>query len=347
MSLRKRGNTWWVDITTPGGQRFRESARTEDRKAAQEYHDRLKAEAWRVGTLGDKPKRTWDEAALRFLEEAEGKPILKDYKRQIAFWTEHFRECDLGAVTRQQAADLVEKKIKSPATRNRYIACLRALLRKAVSVWEWLDRAPTLRTYREPKKRVRWISREEAEKLLAALPGWLAEMARFALATGLRQANVYGLEWSQVDLERRVAWVHPDQAKARRAIGVPLNEDAVAVLRRQVGRDERRVFTGPDGRPLDDWQKAPRSGWLSGCKRAGITDFRWHDLRHTWASWHVQQGTPLFALKELGGWETLEIVKRYAHLAPEHLREHAERVSFGSTAQICHNAVTEKSEALR
>jgi integrase len=78
--------------------------------------------------------------------------------------------------------------------------------------------------------------------------------------------------------------------------------------------------------------------------RAGIENFRWHDLRHTWASWHAQLGTPLYVLKELGGWETLEMVNRYAHLAPEHLKAHAARLSL--TAQIRHSgeAVT-KTEA--
>jgi hypothetical protein len=91
MSLRKRRNTWWIDVTTPSGQRIRESAETPDRKAAQEYHDRVKAEAWRRHKLGDKPRRTWDEAALRFLKEAEGKASLKEYERQVAFWTGHFK----------------------------------------------------------------------------------------------------------------------------------------------------------------------------------------------------------------------------------------------------------------
>ena len=176
------------------------------------------------------------------------------------------------------------------------------------------------------------------------MPSWLADLTRFALATGLRQANVLALEWTQVDLKRGVAWVHPDQAKARRAIGVPLNEDAVAVIRRQLGKDLRFVFVGHDGKPLDHWGTPPRKGWKSACREAGIKDFRWHDLRHTWASWHVQQGTPLYVLKELGGWETLEIVKRYAHLAPEHLKEYAERVSFGATSQIRHKDAASKAK---
>ena len=347
MSLYKRKGTWWIDVTTPSGQRIRETAETSDRKAAQEYHDRRKADAWRAGKLGEKPRRSWDEAALRFLQEAEGKASLKEYERQVAFWTEHFRGLVLDAITRHEVADLVEAKAKTPATRNRYIACLRAILLKAAGAWEWLDRAPKLKTYSEPKQRIRWISEEEALRLLAALPDWLAAMARFALATGLRQSNVLKLEWKQVDLERRVAWIHADQAKARRAIGVPLNEDAVAVIRGQLGKHLRRVFVGHDGKPMDEWKSAAQKAWKSACREVEIRDFRWHDLRHTWASWHVQLGTPLYVLKELGGWETLEIVKRYAHLAPEHLKAHAERLSLGAgaTSQIRHTPQSDSAPA--
>ena len=66
--------------------------------------------------------------------------------------------------------------------------------------------------------------------------------------------------------------------------------------------------------------------WYEALKRAEIEDFRWHDLRHTWASWHVQNGTPLYALQEMGGWESPEMVRRYAHLAATHLAPYAERL---------------------
>lgn len=209
-------------------------------------------------------------------------------------------------------------------------------MKKATGAWEWLDRAPKLKTYSEPKQRIRWISKEDAVRLLNALPDWLAAMARFALATGLRQRNVYGLEWTQVDLERRVAWVHPDQAKARKAISVPLNEDAVRVIRGQLGKNLKRVFVGHDGEPMEYWTTANKA-WKAACKEVGIKNFRWHDLRHTWASWHVQLGTPQYVLKELGGWQTLEMVNKYAHLAPEHLKAHAERSSLGVTSQLRHS----------
>jgi len=147
-------------------------------------------------------------------------------------------------------------------------------------------------------------------------------MAAFSLRTGLRAANVTGLEWSRVDLARRLAWVHPDQAKARRAIPVPLNAAAVALVQGQIGKHLTHVFSFR-GKPVT---QVSTKAWYAGLARAGITDFRWHDLRHTWASWHVQNGTPLFALQELGGWESPEMVRRYAHLAADHLAPYAERL---------------------
>ena len=91
--------------------------------------------------------------------------------------------------------------------------------------------------------------------------------------------------------------------------------------------------------------------WFAALARAEIKDFRWHDMRHTWASWHVQSGTPLFALQELGGWESIEMVRRYAHLAADHLAPYAERLSAFwavSVPNSRHNYGTaEKSRSLR
>ena len=124
----------------------------------------------------------------------------------------------------------------SNATVNRTLEVLRAILSKCVNEWEWLDRAPQVRMLKEPTRRIRFLTREEAQRLLAALPAHLADMAAFTLETGLRRANVTGLQWSQVDLVRRPAWIHPDQAKARKAIAVPLNAAAVVIDPRQIGK---------------------------------------------------------------------------------------------------------------
>jgi integrase len=96
-------------------------------------------------------------------------------------------------------------------------------------------------------------------------------------------------------MENRRAWAHPDQAKARKAIPVPLNDDAMQVIARQLGKHRELVFSFRGQQVRQVSTKA----WYNALKRAGIVDFRWHDQRHTWASWHVQGGTPLFALQEL------------------------------------------------
>jgi integrase len=166
------------------------------------------------------------------------------------------------------------------------------------------------------------MTREEAQRLLDALPVPLADMAAFSLATGLRAANVTGLQWTQLDLVRRLAWVHADQAKARKAIPVPLNSEAVLVIRKWLGKHPTHVFSYR-GKPIT---QVSTKAWYAALQTAGIEDFRWHDLRHTWASWHVQSGTPLFALQEMGGWSSAEMVRRYAHLAAEHLAPFAERL---------------------
>ena len=131
-------------------------------------------------------------------------------------------------------------------------------------------------------------------------------------------------------MSRGVAWIHPDQAKAGRAIGVPLNEDALGVLRAQLGEHKVYVFTF-QGKPVD---RCSTRAWKLALARAGIGGgFRWHDLRHTWASWHVQSGTRLQELMDLGGWASYDMVLRYAHLATEQLRDAASRISGTNLAQ--------------
>lgn len=178
---------------------------------------------------------------------------------------------------------------------------------------------PVLKKKKVNESRIRWLTLDEWERLEKELPDHLKAMAGFALATGLRKANVTGLEWSQIDLARKVAWIHPDQAKAGKPIMVPLSEQAVRVLETQAGIHPSRVFTY-NGKPVS----GIKSAWTKALLRAGVRDFRWHDLRHTWATWHVQNGTPLAVLQKLGGWSDYKMVLRYAHFAPDFLAGYAD-----------------------
>lgn len=328
MALYKRGKTWWIRFTTPTGRLVRQSAKTTSKAQALEYHDRLKAEYWRSETLGDAPEKLWQEAAVRWIAESSHKADHSKDMGKLRWLDGHLSGMPLKTINRDVIARIAEAKAReaSQTTANRYLALVRAILRKAAHEWEWLDKAPAVPMFKEKTRRIRWLSPKQAEQLLSELPPHQAEIVRFALSTGLRQANILNLAWDQVDLGRRVAWIHPDQAKARRAIAVPLNEEAVAVIRRQLGRHIRYVFTYK-GNPVGN---VNTKAWKKALARCGISDFRWHDLRHTWASWHIQAGTPLHVLQELGGWECSEMVRRYAHLAPEHLAEYVSRVELGT-----------------
>lgn len=266
--------------------------------------------------------KTWLDAVERWLAEKADKASLHSDKC-IFRWLEpllcgyalnDINRSVVDAITKQKRATGVKN-----GTVNRTLALLRSVLIRACVDWEWIDAVPKVRLLKEPDRRVRYLTQQEASALLFALPEHLSHMVAFSLATGLRKGNVIGLCWSQVDLVRRVAWIHPDQSKTRKAIVVPLNDDAMRVLTLQRGRHAVRVFTY-NSEPVI---VATTAAWYKALKRCGIDDFRWHDLRHTWASWHVQRGTPLHVLQELGGWQSAQMVRRYAHFSAGHLAAHA------------------------
>ena len=302
---------------------MQKSTGTVDKVAAQEFHDCLKAQLWRESRLGDRPTYIWEEAVLRFLAETQHKRDHEGDKKRLKWLHPHLEGRLLDSIDR----DLIDKIMlakqhRAPGTINRYLATIRTILRKAANDWDWIDKAPSIRMRVEPKKRVRWIPRKEADKLIETLPKHLKAAAEFSLQTGLRQGNVLNLQWSQIDLKKRHAWVHADQAKGKRDLSVPLNQGAYKALQSCLGKHPKYVFTYR-GNPLKGIDSRT---WARACKKADIDDFRWHDLRHTWASWHVQSGTPLHTLMELGGWSTYEMVLRYAHLASGQLSNAAANI---------------------
>lgn len=321
MSLYKRKDStiWWVRFTHKG-QRVQQSTGTNDRQKAQEYEAKLVNSLWEQERLGIKPKRQWNDAVVRYVDETQHKASQVSDLYHLRWLDKYLNGVELQVINR----DFLEKILKAKqaegvanSTVNRVLEVVRGLLRKACNEWEWIDRVPAVRMLPEPKKRVRWITRNEADRLVEALPSHLADIVLFSLETGLRRSNVTGLQWSQVDLVRRMAWIHPDQAKARKAIPVPLSTVAVLTLRKQIGKHQTHVFTYKGNTITQVNTKT----WRRALNEVGIESFRWHDLRHTWASWHIQEGTPQHILQELGGWSSPEMVQKYAHLSSEHLMQ--------------------------
>jgi integrase len=161
----------------------------------------------------------------------------------------------------------------------------------------------------------------------------------FALATGLRQGNIKGLTWEQVDMPRRIIMLEHGETKNDDALGVPLNDLAISVLERRRGEQCAHVFTYR-GRPI---HQVNTKAWQNALRRAGISNFRWHDLRHTWASWLRQNDVPTWVLQELGGWKSEVMVRRYAHMSVKHLQPFADQLIFEIKKPV--GQVSEKSEA--
>lgn len=318
MTLKLRSDTYWIDVTV-NGKRIRESLKTSDKKEAQQMHDVRRSELWRSGMLKERPKKSFKEACARWLLERSHKKSIGDDQDKIDYLVPKLGQRQLSDIDRDAIEGALPKDVK-PATRNRYRALIRAILRASEREWDWLERAPALRTEQEPRRRVAFLTHAQAEALIGHLPEKYRLPVRLALLTGLRRSNVFGMCWEEINLERRVAVVHADEAKAGQRIVVPLNAAAVELLS---SLPEPR-----QGRVWGDMDRVWANTWEAACKRAGVPGFRFHDLRHTWASWHAMAGTPLSVLQELGGWHSPQMVQRYAHLSPEHLSEAAERVTF-------------------
>lgn len=260
---------------------------------------------------------TWDEAIEKWLDEKQEKSDWRGDVAKAKWLQPQLTGKDLTEISRDLVRSIVERK-KTPATRNRYVALIRAVLRKAHMEWRWTTAVPMLMKYAEPKRRIRYLTREQVDRLTGTLPEHQRDIFLFGLATGLRQGNVKRLEWDWVDFDQRVAYV-PD-TKNGEPLGVALNGVAMSILERWTGRHTRFVFTY-GGKPIRNvntraWQKARRA--------AGLHNFRWHDAtRHTWASWLAQAGVNSLELQEMGGWKSADMVRRYAALAPHHLRAKA------------------------
>lgn len=329
-----KSGVWYVTFGS-GTDRVRRSTGTKNRKAAQELHDKIAADQWRAEQLGESPTVTLKHAVGAWSEQAEraGKRSLETDLIRLGWWLEYFgsskpvREVAKKAVILTAADKLVNERNIKPATRNRYVSALLVVLKYAADR-EWIAAVPRVPMEGEPTEAPdQPLTQEQAVALLRELPEHQYRMVLFSLATGLRQGNVTGLEWSRVDMERRLCWIDSTGSKSKKAMPIPLNDQAMSVLQAQRGAHERWVFVWRGERILHP----NNSSWRKAKERAGITGrFRWHALRHTWATWHVLAGTGITELKELGGWSRIDMPMRYQHMSAHHVAHKASAVQMAT-----------------
>lgn len=271
---------------------------------------------------------TWDEAAERWHLEGLGRAretIRREAQLLRWLWPK-IHDKTLDQLRRAVILDL-RREALAEGWSNRsanYVAQLVTTVMRAAVDWEWTTAPPPrIKPLKLPPSRARWLTPEQARALLAALPPTVSDMALLALETGLRRANVTGLLWAWVDVRTWTIFVPAAVMKAREPLAVPVESpDARAMLLRWRERRAEgcaHVFHN-GGRPV---LQPNGKAWLRTLERIGIEDFRWHDLRHTWASWHAQAGTDQRVLQDMGAWKTPGMVTRYSHLNTHQAREAA------------------------
>lgn len=249
-------------------------------------------------------------------------------RNHLAWWCRrigHLRLDEIGAAVVDDAlgalaaAETPSGKPASPATRNRYLASLRHAFSIAQRRWEWVDRNPLSgMAVSEPRGRVRFLSEDERKSLLSACrasqDARLYPLVLLALSTGARQGELLGLRWRDIDLARQIAVLENTKNGERRAL--PLHGEALEVLT-ELSRlrriDTDLVFVGRRGRA-----SYPRQAWETAVSEARLDDFRFHDLRHSAASYLAMSGATVAEIAEVLGHKTLAMVKRYSHLTEQH-----------------------------
>lgn len=277
-------------------------------------------------------RRTLGELIERYIKEVlPTKPKnSKNTLLHLHWWKEELGQYCLADISpaiiaekRDKLASGITKRNtkRSPSTVVRYMAALSHAFTTAVKEWGWIDDSPMRRVTKpkEPRGRVRFLSDEERVRLLEECKKsdsqYLYTAVVLALSTGGRRMEILGLSWKDIDLNRGIITLHETKNGERRALSLTGHAlDLMKQLSKIRYGHCNLVFPSKS-------LKAPvdlRTPFENALKRAEITDFRWHDLRHCCASYLVMNGASLAEIAEILGHKTLQMVKRYAHLSDDH-----------------------------
>jgi len=329
---RKDSPYWWVKYTDASGKPTYRSTGTTDRREAEALEAKWRLETYQLKQWGIKPQHTFDELMVAYISATRDEmrsPERVGYavKRLQPFFTGRVME----TLSRAELSEYIGKRKQDgvgPATINRELDVLSASINYARVKWDWEMRNPVSgMSLKEPEGRLRWISRAQADVLICEAEKdpkslHLADFIRLALNTGCRKNELLGLSWDRVDLHTNRLFLEGKHTKSGKRRVVPLNEEARrAMLNRARFRAEfcpasLWVFAHKSGERVQHMQ----NGFQAACRRADILDFRVHDLRHTCASWMIQQGVPLSEVRDVLGHSSIEMTERYAHLAPDNLK---------------------------
>ncbi|MGJ8516874.1 tyrosine-type recombinase/integrase [Carnimonas bestiolae] len=325
---------YWVAISPPGGgKKIRRSTGTSNREEARALEGKWRAQLYQQQHWDRQPDRYFEDVLLMYLEHAQDLRSFETIRHQAKRLREHFSGREMSSLAAQDIRDYIRFRRGanvSNATINRELALLSSAINHAVTEYEWRLPNPVKgRMLREPEARIRWITEAEAARLEQEVRNskrfgdQIGDFVRLALNTGMRMNEMLQLDWRRVDFVNSLVWLEAEHTKSARRRSVPLNDTAIAVLRNRKRfcaehcPGSRWVFSKSNG----DRLTSIRSTFKTACARAGIDNFRIHDLRHTCAAWLVSKGVPMMEIKDLLGHSSVTMTEKYAHLSPNRVRD--------------------------
>jgi len=202
----------------------------------------------------------------------------------------------------------------SNATTNRALALLKAMFNKA-NQWGRFDGNNPVKgvKFLKEQARLRFLEKEEIAKLIENSAGYLRSIIILAVNTGMRKGEMLKLKWRDIDFQRNIIYLYETKNGEKRE--VPMNDTVkTALMKISKNEDSPYIFCNKKGLPYTDVRKS----FFTACSKSGIINFRFHDLRHTFASQAVMSGIDLNTVRELLGHKSLEMTLRYSHLSPDH-----------------------------
>ncbi|AUM12469.1 tyrosine-type recombinase/integrase [Ketobacter alkanivorans] len=263
------------------------------------------------------------ERYIKYVLPTKPKSQLKQ-AAQLRWWQSEIGYLTLSEVTPARLGEARDKlqRGRQPATVVRYMAALSHAFTIASNEWGWLEDNPLRKVRKpvEPRGRVRFLDEEERSRLLTACKQSDCEslypVVVLALSTGMRQGEILSLEWPHVDLVRGYIYLSDTKNGERRTVPLVSHAKELVLNLSKIRRVDTKLLFPSTVKPQSP--VAIRRPWGEALKAADIHDFRFHDLRHTAASYLAMNGASLAEIAEILGHKTLQMVKRYAHLSEQH-----------------------------
>ena len=328
MALYQRGQVWYADYYADG-RRIQESTGTANRREAKKYLDVRLSEVHR-GVFLKPVDITLEEFGKRYIDYATlHKRSWKRDVQMLGNLKAFFGSCKLRDITPLRVEEYQRDRVKAvcPATSNREMALLKHMFNMAERWGQHQGTNPVrlVKFLPEDNERFETLSSEQEKSVLEGAPPYLREMILFAVNTGLRTSDIFGLQWPDVDMEQRR--LKKIVKKTNRALSLPLNDAALAVIEaRWAVRHGPYVFYNPMS---GDRFKDVKHAFAATAKRAGLPTLTWHMFRHTFASRLTSDGVDLVTVKDLLGHANISTTMRYAHSNDEAKRLAVRRLPNG------------------